>query len=140
VSTAAEVLERLRRALENQADPNHVTTREAVQVMGGPIIRSVESAVATRDMVSMEDVAGAARAAGLSLNDLDLALATLYLEGEQFAEAVTERELTTEERQKVDQAIERMATAYVEGQRQRAQEHHDAVSRLRGPHRVQFDG
>jgi hypothetical protein len=141
--SAKDILDRLRRALENPADPEHPVTREAVSTIGGRVVRMVESVVQdpSWSMLSVEDVAGAASAAGLSLDELDLALATLYLEGdEKSVEAISDRELTAEERQKVDQAVERMATAYVEGQRQAAQEHHEAVNRLRGPNRVQFDG
>jgi hypothetical protein len=131
--SAVDVLERLRRALEDKEDPEHETIREAVEVIGakGPIVRMVESSTTLQDpswsMLSVDELAEAARKAGVNFDDIDLALATLFLES-----VVDDDGLTAEERERVRRSSLRIASTF--------EEHRlEALDRGRGPHRMNFD-
>jgi hypothetical protein len=63
----------------------------------------------TSGMLSVEDIATAARTAGVSLDDLDLALATLFLESEGQAETPYARLLREQSEREVEAAEARAA-------------------------------
>ena len=129
MSAAAALLERLRAALDDPDDPEHQTTQEAVEAVKhrGPVARFVEATATVQDPTSalgIDELGAAARRAGVTLDDVDLALATLFLE------SGSSRQPTTLERLRDDPE----AVAVVKESIER-----DRIEALRGPNRIGFD-